>query len=116
MNPETRAEDVAERAVQADEEVPDTIDGLNKEAKCTRPIFADPRSRGREPPVKISQELATLENAKESPSDLDAKLREQAWSCHCDQSTCCAMDHTNTMEPLWLSCVDWYEQPVRVTR
>ena len=33
--PETRAEDVAERAVQAAGEVPDTIDS-NKEAKCTR--------------------------------------------------------------------------------
>ena len=61
-NPETRTEDVAERAVQAVEEVPDTIDSLNKEAKCTRPVLADPRSRGREPPDKISQELATLEN------------------------------------------------------
>ena len=35
-NPETRAEDVAERAVQAFGEVPDTNDSLSKEAKCTR--------------------------------------------------------------------------------
>ena len=35
-NPETRAEDVAERAVQAVEKVPDKTDSLNKEAKCTR--------------------------------------------------------------------------------
>ena len=54
-NPETRAEDVAERAVQAVQEVQDTIDSLNKEAKCSRPAFADPMSRGREPPDKISQ-------------------------------------------------------------
>ena len=33
---ETRAEEVAERAVQAVGEVPDTIDSLNKEAKRTR--------------------------------------------------------------------------------
>ena len=35
-----------ERAVKLLEEVTDTIDSLNKEAKCTRPVFADPRSRG----------------------------------------------------------------------
>ena len=35
-NPETRAEDAAERAVQAVQEVPYTIDSLNKETKCTR--------------------------------------------------------------------------------
>ena len=53
-NPETRAEDVVERAVQAVEEVPDTIDGSNKEVKCTRPALVNPRSRGRELPDKIS--------------------------------------------------------------
>ena len=85
-NTETRAEDVAERAVQAVENVSDRTDSLNKEAKCTRkskekllgarkalgpsaqeatiahkkkrlaevailvvrPVFADPKSRGRE--------------------------------------------------------------------
>ena len=35
-NPETRAEDVAEQTIQAVEKVPDTIDSINKEAKCTR--------------------------------------------------------------------------------
>ena len=63
-NPETRAEDVAERAIQAVEEMRDTIDGLNKEVKCTRPAFGNPRSRGREPPDKISPGPVTLENAK----------------------------------------------------
>ena len=57
-NPQTRAEDVAERAVQAVEEVPDTIDSLNKEAKCTRPVFAEP-GREAESPDKMPQELAT---------------------------------------------------------
>ena len=68
---------VAERAVQAVEEVPDTIDGLNKEVKCTRPAFGNPRSRGREPPDKISPGLTTLENAKETPSDLDTRVLER---------------------------------------
>ena len=72
--PETRAEDVA-RAV---EEVPDTIDGLNKEVQvyeaCTN---GNPRSRGREPPDKLSPGLAALQNAKESPSDLDTRFLER---------------------------------------
>ena len=34
--PETRAEDVAERTIQAVEKVPDTVDSINNEAKCTR--------------------------------------------------------------------------------
>ena len=34
--PETRAEDVAEHAIQAVEKVPDTIESINNEAKCTR--------------------------------------------------------------------------------
>ena len=33
---ETRVEDVAEQAIQVVEKVPDTIDSVNKEAKCTR--------------------------------------------------------------------------------
>ena len=76
-NPETRAEDGAERGVQVVEEVPDTIDSLNNEVKCARPVFVDPRSRGREPPDKISQELATFENANESPSNLDTRVLER---------------------------------------
>ena len=36
--PETRAEDVAEQTIQAVEEVPDTVDSINNEAKCTRRI------------------------------------------------------------------------------
>ena len=42
--------------------------------------FASPR----EPPDKISPELDTLENAKESPSDLDTRVLEREatqWSC-----------------------------------
>ena len=46
-NPETRAEDVAERAVQAVEEVPDTIDGFDQGVKCTRPALGNPTSRSR---------------------------------------------------------------------
>ena len=38
VNPETRAEDVAERTIQAVEVVPHAIDSVNKEAKCTRKI------------------------------------------------------------------------------
>ena len=34
--PETRAEDVAEQKIQAVEKVPDTVDSINNEAKCTR--------------------------------------------------------------------------------
>ena len=34
--PETRAEDAAERTIQAVDKVPNTIDSINKEAKCTR--------------------------------------------------------------------------------
>ena len=34
--PETRAEDVVEQTIQAAEKVPDTIDSINNEAKCTR--------------------------------------------------------------------------------
>ena len=33
---ETRAEDVAEHTIQAVEKMPDTIDSINNEAKCTR--------------------------------------------------------------------------------
>ena len=40
-SPEARSQDWRE----AVEEVPDTIDSLNKEAKCTKPVFAN---RGRE--------------------------------------------------------------------
>ena len=76
-NLETRTEDAAERAIQVVEKVPDKIDSLNKEAMCTRPVFADPTSRGREPPDKISQEQTTFENAKESPSYLDTKVLER---------------------------------------
>ena len=36
--PQTRAEEVAEQAIQAVEKVPDAIDSINKEAKCTRQI------------------------------------------------------------------------------
>ena len=85
-NPETRAEDVAKRAVSAVEEVPGTSNGPIKEVKCTRPVLVNPRSRGRESPDKMSPRLDTLENAKESPSDSrhegpgkrgDAQPREQ---------------------------------------
>ena len=107
--PETRA--VIERTIQAVEKVPDTIDSINKEAKCTRKTkeklfgarkalesstqkaaiahesrklaeeaisvaefaFASPR----EPPDKISPGLDTLENAKESQSDLDTRVLER---------------------------------------
>ena len=34
--PETRAKGVAEQTIQAVEKVPDTIDSINNEAKCTR--------------------------------------------------------------------------------
>ena len=34
--PETRPEDVAEQAIQAFKKVPDMIDSINKETKCTR--------------------------------------------------------------------------------
>ena len=74
-------------------------------------VVADPRSRGREPPDKISQELATLENAKESPSDLDTRVLErEAMLSRASklgvaavaQSICSAMDHTNIVELPWL--------------
>ena len=34
--PETRAEGVAQQTIQGVEKVPDTIDSINNEAKCTR--------------------------------------------------------------------------------
>ena len=109
--PETRAEDVAERTIQAVEKVLDTIDSINEEAKCTRKtkekllgarkalesstkkaaIAHESRKLAgvaitmaefafaslREPPDKISPGLDTLENAKESPSDLDTRVLER---------------------------------------
>ena len=108
--PGTRAGDVAERTIQAVEKVPDTIDSINMEAKCTRKTqekllgahkalesstqkprlltrvgklgeeaiavaefaFASPG----ELPDKMSPGL-TLENTKESPSDLDTRVLER---------------------------------------
>ena len=72
--PETRAEDAAERTIRAVAKVPHTIDSINKEATCTRPALKNPRSRSREPPDKKTLGLDTLENAKESPSDLDTRV------------------------------------------
>ena len=86
--------------------MPDTIYSINKDAKCTRKtkekLFGackalksstqkaaiDHESRKlaeeaiafgspREPPDKISLGLDTLENAKESPSDLDTRVLER---------------------------------------
>ena len=142
---ETRAENVAERTIQAVEKVQDTIDSINKEAKCTRKTqekllgtrkalgsstqkdaiahesrklaeeeiavaefaFASPR----EPPDRISPGLDTLENAKESPSDVDTMVLEreampsrvkQVQSCRCDRSIRCSLEHASTVELLWL--------------
>ena len=39
--PETRAEEVAERTIQAVEKVPDAIDSINKEAKCARKALGE---------------------------------------------------------------------------
>ena len=97
--PETRAEDVSEQTIQAVEKVPDTIDSINEEAKCTRRTkekllgarkalatltqkaaiavaefaFESPR----EPPDKMSPGQDALENAKECPSDLDTRVQER---------------------------------------
>ena len=61
--------------------------------------FASPR----ELPDKISPGLDTLENAKESPSDLDTRVLERrVWSCRCDRSICYALEHASTVELLWL--------------
>ena len=85
--------------IQAVEKVPDTIDSISNEAKCTRRTkekllgarkalesltrkvaiavtefaFASPR----EPPDKMSPGKDVLENAKECPSDLDTGVQER---------------------------------------
>ena len=90
---------MAEQTIQAVEKVPDTIDSINNEAKCTRRTkekllgarkalesltqkvaiavaefaFASPR----EPPDKMSPGQDALGNAKECPSDLDTRVQER---------------------------------------
>ena len=59
--PETRAEEVAERTIQAVEKVPDAIDGINKEAKCTR---------------KIKEKLLGTRKALESSTQKTATVHE----------------------------------------
>ena len=142
--PETRAEDVAERAIQAVAKVPGPIDSPNEEARCTRKtkekllgarkalesptqkaaiahesrklaeeaIAADfAFASSREPPDKISPGLATLENAKESPSDLDTGVLErEARPSRVSKFRVVAVTgrfatswrHTSTVELLWL--------------
>ena len=77
----------------------------------SKSAFVDPGLGGREPPETVPQEQTTFESAKENLSDLDTKVLEseamlnrvsKAWSCHCDQSTCCDLEHTSAVELPWL--------------
>ena len=121
--PETCAEDVAERAIEAVEKVPDKIDSLNKEAKCTgksKEKLLGARS-ALEPSMqraatvhewrKLAEEaIAVAEFAFASPREPyhwvlerggDAKPREHVQSCRCEQSICCILERTSTAE-FWL--------------
>ena len=126
--PEIRAEDVAERTIQVVEKVPDTIDSINKEAKCTRKTeekllgarkALEPSTQKaaiahesafaslREPPDKMSPGQDTLENGKESPSDLGARVEREAMPRRVSKYRVVAetsrfATHTSTVEPLWL--------------
>ena len=133
--PETRAEDVAEQTIQAVEKVPNTIDSINNEAKCTRrtkekllgarkaleAVDSESRSCGvaefafhsrvRENlPTRCRRDRTRLRMRRSARAILtrspgkrgDAKTCEQVWNCRCDQSICYTLEHTNTVELLWL--------------
>ena len=90
---------MTEQTIQAVEKVPDTIDRINNEAKCTRrtkekllgarkalkpltkkvavAVAEFAHVSPREPPDKMPPGQDALENAKECPNDLDTRVQQR---------------------------------------
>ena len=107
--PETRAEDVAEQTIQAAEKVPDTIVSINNEAKCTRRTKEKLLGAGKALET-LTQKAAIAHESRKLPGVavavtefVFASPREPPDKVsRCDQSICYTLEHTNTVELLWL--------------